>query len=411
MHDGKLWTCQTSPTPGGESSKTGQQLIYQSNTNNYDDLDNAGAPTAGENVTADGQGSGEPPRGPGNLYCYCDCNWESTTCRCSNCYCVRCRCTRRFSRRLRGPLKPPAHGCLRTRKIAKTNRHFRERSPCYMRHRRMTSSAAAIRRCRQITGLMLPALTARDEVADELQTGIRALSLERLPDTGYAIDGRGPDSNFDTPHEMRLPSPATGFSPEGSLATEQVPLENQRNSDDPSVTPQIGTATPVGLSAESQGEHLADRTEDRGTLDVSDATDPVTSSQHRLLYIRRLRRMGLTPPFPRPPNCPDYTPSFLRPIDEYSRLLTIRTPNSDSDETDDRTVSEDWAAERAELEQGEREEAEREQAERERFQMVFNNEVLESVDKDESIKEESDSDVNMEEASDLDVTKEESDTE
>ncbi|KAF0635815.1 hypothetical protein FPSE5266_05286 [Fusarium pseudograminearum] len=275
----------------------------------------------------------------------------------------------------------------------------------------MTSSAAAIRRCRQITGLMLPALTARDEVADELQTGIRALSLERLPDTGYAIDGRGPDSNFDTPHEMRLPSPATGFSPEGSLATEQVPLENQRNSDDPSVTPQIGTATPVGLSAESQGEHLADRTEDRGTLDVSDATDPVTSSQHRLLYIRRLRRMGLTPPFPRPPNCPDYTPSFLRPIDEYSRLLTIRTPNSDSDETDDRTVSEDWAAERAELEQGEREEAEREQAERERFQMVFNNEVLESVDKDESIKEESDSDVNMEEASDLDVTKEESDTE
>ncbi|PTD07829.1 hypothetical protein HYE67_002303 [Fusarium culmorum] len=98
--------------------------------------------------------------------------------------------------------------------------------------------------------------------------------------------------------------------------------------------------------------------------------------------------------------------SFLRPIDEHSRSLTIRTPNSDSDDTGDRTVSEDWVAERAELEQ-----AEREQAERERFQMAYDNEVLESNDRDDSIREESDSDVAMEDENDLDVTKEGSDTE
>ncbi|KAM0306292.1 hypothetical protein ACHAPM_000854 [Fusarium culmorum] len=222
-----------------------------------------------------------------------------------------------------------------------------------MRSRRTASWATSLRRSQEITRLMLPALTARDGVADELQTGIRALSLERLPDTGHAIDGRGPDTNW----------------------------------------------------AESQGEHLADTTEDRSTLDVSDATDPVTSSPW-LAYMRPRRRMASTPPFPLSPNYPDYMSSFLRPIDEHSRSLTIRTPNSDSDDTGDRTVSEDWVAERAELEQ-----AEREQAERERFQMAYDNEVLESNDRDDSIREESDSDVAMEDENDLDVTKEGSDTE
>ncbi|WXC60885.1 hypothetical protein SNK03_006769 [Fusarium graminearum] len=348
----------------GESSKTGQQLIYQSKTNNYDDLDNAGASTAGEYVTAVGQGSGEPPRGPGNLDCYCDCIWGSPMCRCSNCYCgVRCRCTKRFIRRSRGPLKPPAHGCSSTRKIVKTNPRFSDRSLCYMRSRRTASGAMSLRRLREITRLLQSATTALGETADELQTcvmaleeaahelqtRIRALSLERLPDTGYAIDGRGPDINW----------------------------------------------------AERQGEHLADTTEDRSTLNVSDATDPVTSSPW-LHYMRPRRPMALAPPpFPLSPNYPDYTPSFPRPIDEHFRSLTIRTPSSDSDDTGDRTVSEDWVAERAELEQ----------AERERFQMADDNEVLESNDKDASTREESDSDVAMEEANDLDGTKEENDTE
>lgn len=190
---------------------------------------------------------------------------------------------------------------------------------------------------------MLLALTARAEGADELQTGIRALRLQRLLDTGHAIDGRGPDINW----------------------------------------------------AESQGEHLADTTEDRSTLDVSDATDPVMSSSW-LDYMRPRRPMALDPPpFPLSPNYPDHTPSFLRSIDEHFRSLTIRTPNSDLDDTGDRTVSEDWVAERAGLEEGEREEAELSQAGLERFQMFHDNDDFESNEEDDSMEEDNDSDVTV----------------
>ncbi|KAF5240098.1 hypothetical protein FAUST_4488 [Fusarium austroamericanum] len=231
--------------------------------------------------------------------------------------------------------------------MAKTNPRFSDHSLCRMRSRRPGSWGTSLRQFQEVTRHMLLVLTARAESADELQTGIRALRLQRLLDTGHAIDGRGPDINW----------------------------------------------------AESQGEHLADTTEDRSTLDVSDATDPVMSSSW-LDYMRPRRPMALDPPpFPLSPNYPDYTPSFPRPIDEHFRSLTIRTPSSDSDDTGDRTVSEDWVAERAE------------RAERERFQMAYDNEVLESNDKDASIREESDSDVAMEEANDLDGTKEENDTE